>query len=638
MTNGNKIPNLNAVRGEITEALAPVQAAADNASSALSNLTLAELATRPISAGPQLADGSRWIGAAASPLPGGILNGGTVVAAADGVWVREFTGPVYAPWFGCKGDGVTVDDEPMGRAARAAIYYRSPLDLDGLTYVLLQVELTAGLTVQGGRILSDVTGGGTSVRAPFYFNGQDTSPGKNRATMEARRIYDIVFRNVEFDGRRNLHTNIVGFGDGARCLVSVWGRASRILFDRCRLHDAATDAVMLLTNDGVSVTSTVPGERVDFDPCFIDVEFRDCKIYNNRRCGISVDGFQNVRLTGSTEIYDNGNPLPGQPSWHGDLETAHTSAQWHAGIQGATVPSAGRRYYYGWGIDCEGYNIGSCSRGLYVADTVKIYGNAGQAVQVMVNDTEGQDARFQPWGDVRIYGEVGKGVYNSESEAVTFVSFRGAADRLTNPSFVDVDVSPRVLTGLIGIRDCQLWRVAPRQAFALADTGSYQGRIFGSSKNSTGGTILYPANEPDAQWAANDPGNVNTRAAADGVIPAPLVLPTITSAGADPATITLTPTILSRDGGRVRIRYAGTVQATSGGGWSVLAVSGLATLTGKGHRVESVQGSVQDNNSGAYRLLTHSPATPNQFSIQWGGSLGVHVVSLVVTLRLEYMI
>ncbi|MHA0043023.1 hypothetical protein [Deinococcus sp. PEB2-63] len=602
---------------------------ADSASNALSNLTLTALAARAQADGPQIVDGSRWMWEAT-----GTPDGGTVVAAAGGgYWHREFVGPVYATWFGCAADGVTLDDEPMLRAARAAIGYRAALDLDDRTYVLKQVELTAGLTVQNGKILSDVAGGGTSVRSPFYFNGQDTSAGKTRATMEAKRIYDIVFRNVEFDGRRALMYDITGFGDGARALVAVWGRATRILFDRCRLHDAGTDAVMLLTNDGQSVTSTIPAERIDFDPCFVDVEFRDCKIYGNRRCGISADGFQNIRLTGSTEIYGNGLPLPGEPILHG---TAATAAQQHDGRQGALVASGGLHYYYGWGLDCEGYNIGSCSRGLYVADTVKIYGNAGQGIQVMVNDVEGQDARFQPWGDIRIYGEVGKGVYNSENEAVTFVAFRGAIDRLTNPSFVDVDVSPRALTGLIGIRDCQLWRVAPRQAFSLLDTGSYQGRIFGSSKNSTGGVILYPVNEPAAQWAANEPGNVSTRATADGTIPAPLTLPTITQAAADPATITLTPTVLSRDGGRVRIRYSGTVQATSGGNWTVLAVSGLTVLTGKGHRVDRVEGSAQDNNSGAYRLISWNPAIPNQFSIQWGGSLGVHVVSLVVTLRLEY--
>lgn len=576
------------------------------------------------------ADGNRWAWQSS-----GTANGGTVVSAlGGGVWVREYVGSIYPAWFGCKGDGVTLDDEPMTRTALAAIAEKSPINLDGLTYVLKQVEVTAGLTVQNGKILSDVTGGGTSVRSPFYFNGQDTSAGKTRATMEAKRIYDIVFRDVEFDGRRSQMYDITGFGDGARACVAVWGRASRILFDRCRLHDAATDAVMLLTNDGQSVTSTIPAERVDFDPCFIDVEFRDCKIYDNRRCGVSVDGFQNVRLTGSTEIYNNGNPIPGQPNLHG---TAATTAQQHDGRQGALVQSGGLYYYYGWGLDCEGYNIGSCSRGLTIAETVKIYGNAGQGIQIMVNDTEGMDARFQPWGDVRIYGEVGKGVYNSENEAVTFVAFRGAADRLANPSFVDVDVSPRTLTGLIGIRDCQLWRVAPRQAFALVDTGSYQGRVFGSSLFSSGGTIRYPTNEPDAHWAANDPGNVNTRAIADGTIPAPLTLPTITNAGADPATITLTPTVLSRDGGRVRIRYSGTVQATSGGSWTVLAVSGLAALTGQGYRVDRVEGSAQDNGSGTYRLLTWNPAIPNQFSIQWNGSLGVHVVSLVVTLRLEYM-
>lgn len=599
--------------------------------SALGNLTLNTLTTRAQVDGPQIVDGSRWTwGATGTP------DGGTVVAASGGgYWHREFSGAVYAPWFGCAADGVTLDDEPMLRAARAAIGYRAALDLDDRAYVLKQVELTAGLTVQNGKILSDVAGGGTSVRSPFYFNGQDTSAGKTRATMEAKRIYDIVFRNVEFDGRRGQMYDITGFGDGARACVAVWGRASRILFDRCRLHDAGTDAIMLLTNDGQSVTSTIPAERVDFDPCFVDVEIRDSKIYDNRRCGISIDGFMDLRLTGSTEIYNNGNPIPGQPNLHG---TAATTAQQHDGRQGALVQSGGLHYYYGWGLDCEGYNIGSCSRGLYVADTVKIYGNAGQAIQVMVNDVEGMDARFQPWGDFKLYGEIGKGIYNLENEAVTFVAFRPAGlDRLANPSFVDVDVSPRALTGLIGIRDCQLWRVAPRQAFSLLDTGSYQGRIFGNSRNSTGGVILYPVNEPAAQWAANEPGNVNTYAVADGVIPAPLVLPTITQAGADPATITLTPSVLSRDGGRVRIRYSGTVQPTSGGNWTVLAVSGLAALTGQAHRVDRVEGSAQDNGSGAYRLLTWNPTIPNQFSIQWNGSLGVHIVSLVVTLRLEYM-
>ena len=611
------------------EAADTAKSVADTAQGALRNTALADLRTKRRADGPQIVDGSRWLSQITGSTP---EDGGTAVLGVDCIWVREFVGPVYAPWFGCQGDGVTLDDEPMQRAALAAQAHGAALDLDDLTYVLRQVTLTRGLTVQNGRVLTDTTGGGANRTSPFYFDGQDHSPARTRATMEAARIYDIVFRNVEMDGRRGQMYDVSGFGDGARGLVSVWGRASRILFDRCDLHHSATDAVILLTNDGQAGMSSIPAEQVDWDPCFIDVEFRDCKLHHNRRCGASADGFYNIRLTGNTEIYANGVPLDGEPNLHGTTPDAATV---HSGKQGAFVPSGGKYYYYGWGFDCEGYNVGSTSRGFYVAETVKIWGNAGQAVQFMVNDTEGNSPKFQPWGDFKVYGEVSKGVYNSEKEALTLVAFRPAGhDHLAGPSFIDVDFSPRILRGGIGIRACQSWRAAPRQAFDLADTGNYAGRTFGGAARSTWGRIGYPINDPTARFVCNEPGNVNATAVGEGTIPLPLVLPTLGIAGGDLAAPLPPATVISQDNGRVVIEYSAAMTPAAPAVFTVFQVAGLSSLTGTPYRITNLSAAARDNNSGAARIT--AVIATDQVQVSWAGSTGPHQVTVRVELAQVY--
>jgi len=264
---------------------------------------------------------------------------------------------------------------------------------------------------------------------------------------------------------------------------------------------------------------------------------------------------------------------------------------------------------------------------------VKIYRNAGQAAQVMVNDTERMDARFQPWGDIQVYGEIGKGVYNLENEAVTLVAFRPAGhDHLAGPSFVDMDLAPRTLTGLLGVRQASRYRVAPGAAFGATDTGAYLGRVFGSARDSSGGVIVHPDNDLGLRFDAGP----KLRGRVEGTLPDPFVLPSVVNQGADPAAITLTRTVLSRDSGRLKLRFAGQLQTQSGGGWTVFGLDGLLGIPGTPYVVDSVTGSVQDANSGRYRVVSWDASNPTRFSVDWGGSLGVHETSLVVTLRMAY--
>lgn len=292
---------------------------ATRAQAALSNLTLTALGARGPADGPQLVDGSRWLWAAASPLPGGVVNGGTVVAGAEGVWVRE-TGKIWsARWFTAPG---APDSTARLQAAINTLPEWGVIEGFGDEFNILDLRIKSRMSLTNLRFKQ--LAGSVDLKSAVVIDGNPAVGAKS----------DILIQNVHINGNRLEQSDIItGTEDGGRHGFRILGRVTDLTITDSSAFDCASDGLELFSSDAYN---NVPGNWT-----FERITVKRSKFNRNRRHGVSYDAVRTMRFE-DCQFLSNG------------LDIDDTKPLTHGG-RGSRFAGA----LYGNGADGEGYGNGS---------------------------------------------------------------------------------------------------------------------------------------------------------------------------------------------------------------------------------------------------------------------------------------